>query len=81
MKVVYKKKVSELIREEIIKAEELNKKIEAIILTQKEYDSLTKELRDSYGVRSRFVTVPSQDINLFCGVTIKVDTTEVGEDF
>ncbi|AVF62005.1 TPA: hypothetical protein NKS89_000353 [Vibrio parahaemolyticus] len=53
MKVIYKKLISELIREEAYKAKSLNRVIDRIELTHDEFDDLVNELTPGH-----FVAVP-----------------------
>lgn len=77
MKVVYRKKMTELLEEAICEARRQNKEIEKFLLTTEEMDRLDRETRMVARYRTPMVQYPSGV--LFKG--IPVEHYETKEDF
>jgi len=73
MKVFYKKKIQERIFDEIQHAASINKKIDHIDLTKKEWDELSDYIRH-ISFFNRVIT--ESGYGFFCGVKIIVDGKE-----
>jgi hypothetical protein len=77
MKVIYAKPISGQILDAIMDAERDCRKIEKIILTEEEFETLKAEANRVYPIRRQTVIKP--DMTLFAGVRIEVEDNE--EDF
>lgn len=74
MKVIYEKLISEKIHDAIVEAELKGRRIEKIILTQEEHNSLRAEMQSNFLARRQAVIKPQ--LNMFAGVLLEIEESE-----